>query len=364
MEQASGTEEIDLIMSLNNIELPNFGDRYLQYFNPDRQLFELRRKSRNEGVLSISESMELISKLIKKHQLSFVPNKADKKLILFPFAFIEPVKGDKILNTVTKEVYTVVETIKNPTTNQWNGLVKLDLINQPSVDLRHSLEYLNSDRYLKFEHEYPESLLNIPSANQEGILKNIPPIHPTITWSLKVVEPGGLGKPFDSRKEFKPRLRESTKDPFVMGYTVEIYGQWFDNIVQFDAWSNGTRTTDRLITWMEQLLKLYTGYLREKGISNMFFWKRDSEGQNSTWRQTVPVKGTQFYFRTEELEAVYQRDILKIDISLGVEDKIGYRDNPQYIAGQLVSGSYTPDDYRALFYRSGEYLFGDIDIRQ
>ena len=347
-------------------DLPNFGDAYLQYFNPEQQKFEVRRKSRNEGYLSLAESMELVQKLAIRHQLSFVPNKTNPKLLLLPFAFIEPQAGDKIRNRTTKEVYTITETIKNPVTNQWNGLVKLDLINAPSIELRHSLEYLNSDRYIKFEHEYPESLLNIVSANSEGILKNIPPIAPTITWTIKSIEPGGLGKPFDSRKELKPRLRESTKDPYVQGYTVEIYGQWFDNIVQFDAWSSSPRTTERLVSWIEQLLKLYTGYLRQKGLNNMFFWRRGANDDNlkTTWRQNFPVKGTQFYFRTEEIEAVYQRDILKIDISLGASEVLPYRNEFEYIADQLVSGAYTPDEYRALFYRSGEYLFGDLDIRQ
>lgn len=349
-------------MSSNNI--PNFSDVYIQYFDTGRERYELRRKSRNHGAASISEAMELVGKLIKKHQLTFVPNRADKKLIALPFAFIEPVKGDKILNTVTKEVYTVVDIIKNPKTNQWNGLVKLDLISPPSVELRHSLEYLNSDRYIKFEHEYPESLLNIPSANEEGVLKNIPPIHPTITWSLEVVEPGGLGRPFDSTKEYKPRIRESVKDPFAMGYTVEIYGQWFDNIVQFSAWSSGLRTSDRLLTWIEQLLKLYTGYLRKSGITNMFFWKRSPEGQTLAWRQAIPVKSTQYYFRTEELEAIYERDILKVDVSLGIESELPSNESPRYIADQYVTGSLTPDQYKALFYRSGEYLFGNIDIRE
>lgn len=352
-------------MSQTNFDdLPLFGDKYLQYFNPERQQFELRRKSRNEGSMGISEAMETINLLMKKHQLSYICNKSDKRMILFPFAFIEPRKGDQVLNTVTKEIYTVDQVILNPKTNQWNGLVKFDLVNAPIIEERHSLRYLNSDRYIKFDHEFPDALLNITSANPEGILKNIPPITPTVTWSLKVVEPGGLGKAFDSRKELKPRLRESTKDPFVRGYTVEIYGQWFDNIVQFDAWSNGFRTTERLITWVEQMLKLYTGYLRQQGISNMFFWKREPESQITTWRQHIPVKSTQFYFRTEEIEAVYQRDILKIDISIGTASEIPYSTEYQYIADQLISGNYTPDEYRALFYRSGEYLFGDVDIRQ
>lgn len=345
-------------------DLPSFGDAYLQYFNPERQKFEVRRKSRNDGYMSLTEAMELIQKLAIRHQLSYVPNRANPQIILLPFAFIEPLVGDKIRNRTTKEVYTITDVIKNPTTNQWNGLVRLDLVNAPSIELRHSLEYLNFDRYIKFEHEFPDSLLNIVSANSEGVLKNIPPIAPTITWSIQSVEPGGLGKPFDSRKELKPRLRESTKDPYVPGYTVEIYGQWFDNIVRFDAWSSSPRTTERLVSWIEQLIKLYTGYLRQKGLNNVFFWRRDGDDQKTTWRQNFPVKGTQFYFRTEEIEAVYQRDILKIDISLGASETLPYRTEYEYIADQLVSGAYTPDEYRALFYRSGEYMFGDLDIRQ
>ncbi|MCB1712295.1 MAG: hypothetical protein KDH96_07420 [Candidatus Riesia sp.] len=349
----------------NHNDIPNFGDSYLQYFNPALQKFELRRKSRNEGDVGISEAMELIEQLMKKHQMSFVPSKVDKRMVLFPFAFNRLEAGDQILNTVTKEVYTVNQVILNPETNQWNGLVKLNLINPPSIEQRHSLVCLNSDRYIKFDHEFPDTLLNNIRANPEGMLQNIPPIVPTITWSLKVKEPGGLGSPFDARKELKPRLRESTKDPYVSGYTVEIWGQWFDNIVQFDAWTDSFKGSERLLTWMEQLVKLYTGYLRQKGISQMFFWKRDEEKNNNTWRQQFPVKGSQFYFRTEELEAVYLRDVLKIDISLGVDETVSaYNSQYHYIAGQLVSGDYTPDEYRALFYRSGEYLFGDLDIRQ
>jgi len=351
-------------MNLN--DLPAFGDVYLQYFNPQRQQFELRRKSRAEGNLSISECMDLLEKLMRKHQLSFVPNKLNPNLILFPFCFIEPSKGDQILNTVTKEVYTVDQTIKNPITNQWEGVVKFNnLITPPSVEHRHTLQYLDPSKYIKFEHEYPEALLNKISANSEGILTNIPQIVPTITWTLLRVEPGGLGEPFGPRRELKSSLRESVKDPLVPGHTVEIRGQSFDNIVEFSGWGNSHRTCERLITWFEQLIKLYSGYLRHAGISQLFFWKREREAQKTAWRQQLPVTSTQFYFRTEELEAVYQRDILKIDISIGTSEKyVPYTNQVRYIADQLVSGNYTPQEYRDLFYRSGEYLFGNIDIRQ
>ena len=36
----------------------------------------------------------------------------------------------------------------------------------------------------------------------------------------------------------------------------------------------------------------------------------------------------------------------------------------RYIADQFVSGYLSPSGYRDLFYRSGQYLFGDLDIVQ
>lgn len=350
----------------NQADLPNFGDKYLQVFNPDTRSFELRRKSRTDGVLSISEAMELVAGLLRKYQLSFVPNKTNKNILMLPFCFVEPTEGDKIRNVSTQEIYTVDQVIKNPDTGQWNGVVKLDLTNPPSIEAGHSLEYLNFERYVRFDHEFPSSVPNHLTANSEGIQKNPPPMFPTITWSVQRIEPGGIGKAFDSKKELKPRLRESTKDPYAAGYTVEIWGQWFDNIVQFDSWSNSNRTSERLIRWFEQFLRLYTGYIRQCGIPNLFFWRRDPDDIKTTWRQVFAVRSSQWYFRTEELEAVYQRDILKIDISLGARSTITNRicNEPRYIADQLTSGCISSEDYKNLFYHSGQYLFGDLDILQ
>ena len=347
-------------------DLPEFGEDYIQVFDPHTKSFQVRRKSRTEGVLNTAQIMELISELLKRYQLTFVPNKTHKNLIYLPFAFIQPAEGDKIRNLGTNEVYTIDQVIKNPNTNSWDGLVKLDLINPPSLEEKHSLVYENIDRYIRFDHEMPDQLLNLPSANIEEVLRSKPPMKPTLTWSLRVKEPGGLGKPFDSKKQFRPSLRESVKDPLVKGYTVEIMGQWFDNIVQFDSWSNDQRTSERLIVWFEQFMSSYAGFIQQYGVPKLFFWRRNADDVNTTWRQAFPLRSTQYYFRTEELEAVYQRDILKIDVTLGANASfIKRRDQEtRYIADQKVSGALTSSQYRDLYYRSGQFLFGDIDILQ
>lgn len=353
-------------MSIQYNELPSFGDSYLQYFDPESKSFHLRRRSRASGNISITEAMELISVYLRRYQMSFVPNKLDKNLILFPFLFIEPQVGQQIRNVTTGEVYTIEQILKNPQTKKWEGLLRFNLVNAPSIEQRHKLEYLNFDNYIRYEHEHPASAPNLLGANTDREQQTIAPMVPTVTWSLKVVEPGAFGQAFSSKKQLKPVLRESTKDPYVQGYTVDILGQSFDNIVQFSSWSHDNRTSEILIGWFDQFLKLYTGPLRQQGIEQMYFWKREQDSTNTTWRQTFAVRDSQWYFRTEELQAVYQRDILKIDITIDSSDTMQSRllNDVRYIADQKVSGQLTSEEYRNLFYRSGEYLFGDLDILQ
>lgn len=353
-------------MTIQYSDLPNFGDKYLQFFDPDTKAFHVRRRSRASGNISISEAMDLMALYLRRYQVSYIPNRMDKHLVMFPFMFIEPASGQQIRNVSTGEVYTIDQVVKNPSTGKWEGLLRLDLETGPSIEKGHKLEYLNFDNYVKFEHEFPSSIPNLLGANSNRELQTVTPMTPTVTWSLKVVEPGSFGKPFSSDKQWKSVLKEATKDPYKPGFTVEVYGQPFDNIIQFNSWSHDGRTSELLINWIDQFLRLYTGPLRQQGIQQMFFWKREQDSVNTTWRQTYNVRNSQWYFRTEELEAVYQRDILKVDVTLGTDNEMQSRllNSTRYIADQKVSGLLSSEEYRALFYRSGEYLFGDLDIRQ
>lgn len=344
--------------------LPRFGDAYRQYFNKDLEVVEIRRKSKTEGNVSITEAMELILTLLKQHQLTFVPNKSRDDMLMFPFMFKKPREGDVMINGVTGEKYTVQQLIINPESKKWEGVIKLDMPTPPSIDKRHYLYWEKNDNYIEFDHMYPSSIANQLGANMENTMKNPPPITPTITWTLVRREPGGLNKAFESRKELKPRLRESFKDPLDPGYTVQVYGRYFDNIIEFECWSNDHKSSERLVWWFESFLNQHSAILRQCGVNNLVFWQRPEESFNKIWRQSFALRSTQFYFRTEELEASYERDIVKIDIVLGVDTSSASRvfREQRYIAEQLITGELSYDEYRNLFYKSGEYQFGEIDI--
>jgi len=353
-------------MHYNN--LPEFGELYAEYYDPVQKSFEVRRKSRTEGNLfSVGQCVEYIDAFLKKYQLTFVPNKIDRSILFFPFMMMKPSEGDKIINLTTKEVYTVDQIINNPETGMWDGLIKFDLAVPPSMESLHALDYVTSNRLVRFEHEIPDGLPNLIGANLERLAEQPPSLLPTITWTVISVEPGTLGSINSSRKEWKPRLRESVKDPLVPGHTVEIWGQRFENTVQFDCWSNDPRTSDRLVRWFEQFMRLYTGHLRRAGAGQILFTKRNRDDLNQTWRQSYNVRGSQYIIETEQLTSSYLRDILNIDISIEATDQdIRNRkfNETRWVADQIVSGKLTSEEYRDLFYRSGEYLFGNIDIKQ
>jgi hypothetical protein len=352
-------------MNFDYDDLPAFGDRYLQYFNTNTEAIEIRSRSIAAGNLNVSQALELIDLFLKKHQMTYIPHMEDNNLFMFPFMFIEPSPGDKIRNRKTGEMYTIDQVIKNPKTKKWHGLLRLDLTNAPSITNNEELEFEKFDNYLEFNYIYPESISNSLSTNREERLREVPSnFRPTITWNLIRREPGSMGrKIFDTRKELKPRLREMVKDPLVPGHTVEIFGQVFDNLVQFDCWSGDYKTSEILVGWFEQFLSLYTKYVRQYGVSQLIFWQRTDDNIETSWRQTFNVRGTQFYLRTEDLYAEYSRDLLRLNINVDqeiTENRI-FRER-RYIADQLVTGELTYDEYRALFTRSGEHLFINMNI--
>ena len=344
-----------------------FTDKYLVVYDPMTKSMDIRRKSQKEGSLSMLQTMELMEKLIQRYQTTYRANRYDKNLLFFPFLFIEPKKGDKILNENTGEVYTVDHTVRNPKSNQWEGLVRVDLENAPVDISREVLMFHDESNYVVFDHSFGSGTPNVLGTNTAGEGNEAPPMRPTIAWSLVRKEPGALNQPFGPRKEYKPRQREQLKDPLVQGHTVLISGQWFDNMVQFDALYSDNKSAESLIEWFEQFMRLYRWVLEKKGVAQTFFWRRMEDDTTREWRQPLWKRSTQHYFRTEQLEAIYTRDLLRVNISLDVATSGSLSSNvePRYIADQLVSGDLTASGYRRLFYdQSGKYLFGDIDLLQ
>lgn len=315
---------------------------------------------RAERKASYHDAMLMIDILLQKYEAEYRPNEIDETLLCFPYLFMEPPQGAEIRNKTTGEVYLVTDTIKNPLTNKWEGLVRISANTPPNRDHNEKLEILREDLRVRFTAEYPLSLGNESETNQ-GHISDAGPIRPTVVYTLMQKEPGSInGQPFSPQKQYKPMYREQLKSQFEPGRTVEVSAQWFDLLVQFECYTTDNYSADLLADWFEEFMRQYTWVLKYNGVQEILFWQRLRDAAVAKWRQDLISRTVQYFFRIEDLLPVVRRDLINVDTEINLAKEIkeaGHR----WIAGRYVTGQLTPQEYRDLFRgTSGNFLFGSI----
>jgi len=342
---------------------PHFED-YKYYINYGAA-YSYKKSTRDRNA-NLNDAMAMVDILLQQYEMVYEPHVTDKKLLLMPNLFKKPEEGAKIKNTVTKEVYTIEDVIVHPVTKMWEGLIKISANTPPSVNKSERLQFLRpQDSLVRFTHSFPEDL---PSDDQtsDGQISDAGPIKPTVTYSMIRKEPGTIGKsPFHPAKEYKPRRRELLRTRDNPGHSIEIYGQMFDHLVQFDTWTTDNFSSDKLADWFEKFMKLYIWVLKLNGVQEILFWQRLRDAAVTKWRQDLVSRTLQYFIRTEDLEPVVSKNLIDLDIDIGVKKRLEDL-SETYIAEKAVSqpGRLTHAQYKDLFRDAdtGKYLFGDLSM--
>jgi len=346
----------------NQPELEDPADLGYAPYRVDSQiLWPLRKMRANRGA-SYEDAMLMIGRLIPRFQATYRSHSVDTSLILMPYLPRQPRDGDKIKNITTGEIYTVKETIVNPYTKAWEGLIRLNCNTAPNAKKAERLQFIDPLNVVRFIEDGPQMIGN-EDQTSSGIIIDKGPMPPTVVYSLIRKEPGSIGKqPFGPAKDYRRRVREHVKDNAIPGHTIEVRGQAFDNLVQFDCCTTDNVSASRLVNWFEKFMNLYEWVLKKNGVQQILYWQRKSDAAVPKWRQDLVVRTVQYYFRTEDVEAVIRRDLTNINYAIDLAEDI-LDTTERYIADQKVTGLVSEDQYRSLFRDSnGTYLFGTIDI--
>ena len=124
----------------------------------------------------------------------------------------------------------------------------------------------------------------------------------------------GLGslKPvlMDIQKELDGEGNE-TGDAFLM------YRQWFDANVEFDIYARNSKQSRELIRKLEELLMVYSGYLKRKGLSEIFFLREISSKSSLNFSENLPMRCILYYVRFESIIPIRMSTINKINAKIG-----------------------------------------------
>ena len=102
-----------------------------------------------------------------------------------------------------------------------------------------------------------------------------------------------------------------TRDAFL------IYRQWFDCIVEFDIYGRNSQEARQLQKKFENLLTVYTGYLKRQGISEMLFEREVSPKNSLNYDESVAMRCIYYYIRFESIIPIRQSLINSINIEIG-----------------------------------------------
>jgi len=216
--------------------------------------------------------------------------------IRFPYARYLSV-GDSIKNETTGEFYTITAIIEERTnTVQLSGT---------TVPRATDILRLENSNMVNFVSAFPQVLAD-PADWRD-----------TITFRVSRREPGSMQPhPFGDRKEIKPRVRQIITDPDYPDHHIQILGQWFDNIIQFDCWSVTNNGADGLISWLETFMYRYTWVWKKNGVQEILYTSRSIDEEVTKWRDDIVNRTLYYYFRTEKIVPIREMDFTQFDLSV------------------------------------------------
>ena len=102
-----------------------------------------------------------------------------------------------------------------------------------------------------------------------------------------------------------------TGDAFLM------YRQWFDVNVEFDIFARNSKECRELSKKFEELVLVYTGYLKRKGLSEIFFLREISPKSSLNFSENIPMRCILYYVRFESIIPIRVSTINEINAKIG-----------------------------------------------
>lgn len=153
-------------------------------------------------------------------------------------------------------------------------------------------------------------LVDVTQVGEDADKINTPLI--TYNTNLREVSPGTNVKPQYMQTKNEVINGKNTGDSF------KIHRQFFDCIVEFDFYDNSASSTDELMNKFEKIIITYTGFLKRKGIKEIFFLKEIPSKYSLNYVFNVPMRCLLFYVQLERSHTVRVSTMKQIEENIRI----------------------------------------------
>lgn len=110
---------------------------------------------------------------------------------------------------------------------------------------------------------------------------------------------------------------EKDEDGNETGESYLMYRQWFDANIEFDIYAQNNKECRELLQRFEELIMVYTGYLKRKGLAEIFFLREISPKSSLNFSENTPMRCILYYVRFECVTPIKVSTINKINAKIG-----------------------------------------------
>lgn len=140
---------------------------------------------------------------------------------------------------------------------------------------------------------------------------------PQITYGINLRE---VAKGFSPKPVLTDTVEE-VENGKKTGDSFRIYRQTFDCIVEFNFWESTSKDCRYLMNKFEEIMSIYSGYLKESGVSEIFFLKEVPSKYSLNYLAAKPMKCAYYFIRLERNKAIRVSQIKEIEMKLSQNDK-------------------------------------------
>lgn len=146
---------------------------------------------------------------------------------------------------------------------------------------------------------------------------------PSISYSTNLRE-------VSDGESVKPRLSELTIEDvngFPTGQAYKVYRQRFDCIVEFNIRTRTSSDCSELAEKFEDAIILHSGFLKKRGVSEIYFLKEVPPRYSNYFTENIPTKTLYMYVRLEKVKSVSVRTLEEINARLELIGKPSDQDS-------------------------------------
>lgn len=165
---------------------------------------------------------------------------------------------------------------------------------------------------LQYSEEFPEKDDNIDGE--------------VITYNILSRKPGTFENQKVSQAMSDRNIRQRTKifreayaDPDNPGSRIYTFGQWFDNLVEFDMCARTNKTANKRALWFEDFMETWAWYFKANGVLDIRFEERGADAISAPENRKLAIRPMTYLVRTEKITVIREHTLRSLIVASSLD---------------------------------------------